>query len=113
MLERQDDSENAVCLVLTTFASLNEARQIGTQLIEQQLAACVNLTPGAESIYLWQGELCREAETVAVFKTVSAKLNDFEEKLQEIHPYDEPECLVLPVEAGSQGYLSWVRKMTE
>ena len=85
-------------VVLCTFPDLEKARQIGTLMVEMQRAACVNLLPGAESIYQWEGKLCREAEVLAVFKVA--------------HPYEVPEVLVLPVEGGNMAYLNWVAEQT-
>ncbi len=96
-------------VVLCTFPDAGKARQIGTQLIEKQLAACVNITPVVESIYRWQGKVLREKEAMGIFKTTKRKLDDFEQALEEIHPYEVPEIIVLPVAAGSEEYLEWVR----
>lgn len=112
MIERQNDSDESVALVLTTFAEAESARQFGTRLIELQLAACVNLLPGVESIYRWKGDVEVEGECFMLMKTTRARLEALEAWVQEHHPYEEPEFLVLPVEAGSAGYLHWVRRNT-
>ena len=102
-------AETGVQVVLCTFPDLPQARQIGTALVERQLAACVNLVPGIESIYQWEGKICHETEILAVFKVAAERFEDFEAALQELHPYDIPEVLALPVAAGSERYLDWVR----
>ena len=109
MLERQNDTSDAVVLVLTTFADAERARHIGTQIVELQLAACVNMVPGVESLYQWKGDLEVERECLCLLKTTQKRVKALEEWLQENHPYEEPEFLVFPASAGSKGYLEWVR----
>jgi periplasmic divalent cation tolerance protein len=99
--------ENAV-VVLCTFPDLDQARQIGAALIETQVAACVNLLPGVESIYRWQGKVERAGEVLAVFKTT--RYPDLEAKIRELHPYEVPEVLALPVAAGLPAYLGWLEE---
>jgi periplasmic divalent cation tolerance protein len=105
-------AEEQVLVVLATFPDLVKARQIGTLMVEMQLAACVNLLPGAESIYQWEGKLCREAEVLAVFKVARGREQALSEALVEAHPYEVPEVLVLPVEGGNETYLRWVAGQT-
>ncbi|MEX2580151.1 MAG: divalent-cation tolerance protein CutA [Verrucomicrobiales bacterium] len=109
MIERQNDAENPVLLVVTTFPNPDVARQLGARLVESQLAACVNLIPAVESIYRWRERIENETETVGLLKTTRARLGELEAWLQENHPYEEPEFIAVPVEAGSAGYLGWVR----
>ena len=99
-------------IVLCTFPNLEKARQIGTQLVESQLVACVNLVPQVESIYQWNGETQRDSEVLAIFKTRELLISKLEAELIERHPYDVPEFLVLPVDSGAEGYVKWIRKMT-
>ncbi len=109
MIERQNDAINRAVLVISTFADEDTARQFGTTVVESQLAACVNLIPGVTSIYRWQGKIETEGEVIALMKTTAEKLVDLEAFLQKNHPYDEPECVVVPIESGSTGYLDWIR----
>ena len=97
-----------VQVVLCTFPDLAQARQIGTALVEKQLAACVNLIPGLESIYRWEGKVQREAEVLAVIKTTGVRLDELKRELLLVHPYEVPEVLALPVGEGSEAYLNWV-----
>ena len=101
-----------VQIVLCSFPDLAKARHIGTLLIEKQLVACVNLVPSVESIFRWEGKTSSEQEVLADFKTTSQRLYELEKELGALHPYEVPEFLVLPVEAGSRDYLSWVRSAT-
>jgi periplasmic divalent cation tolerance protein len=93
-------------VVLCTFPDLEQARQIGAAMVERQVAACVNLLPGVESIYRWQGKVERSGEVLAVFKTT--RYAELEAALRERHPYEVPEILALPVTAGLPAYLAWM-----
>jgi periplasmic divalent cation tolerance protein len=99
---------NDVRLVFCTFPSIDSARQIGTALVEKQLAACVNLIPGIESIYRWQGELENTRETLAIFKTSAEVYPAFEKALAELHPYDVPEIVAIEPSAVAETYAAWV-----
>ena len=95
-------------IVLTTFPNPEEARQIGTALLERQLVACLNFLPSAESLYRWKGKIMSETETLAMIKTTEENLADLEATFKELHPYEVPEFLVLPVGQGSEDYLKWL-----
>ena len=69
MIESQNDANDSVMVIFCTFPNTGEARQIGTVLVESQLAACVNIIPGIESIFQWQGKIQMESEVLAIFKT--------------------------------------------
>lgn len=99
-------------VVLCTFPSAEAARQIGTLLVEKQLAACVNLIPAVESIYRWQGKVESATETLAVFKTSAAAYPDFERELSALHPYDVPEIIAIEPAAVSESYSKWVHGET-
>jgi len=99
-------------LVLTTFPDAEQARQIGTALIERQLAACVNFLPGILSIYPWEGQIHQDQETLAIFKTRRPLLPDFQTALTAAHPYATPEFIVLAAESASSAYLAWVTAAT-
>ncbi len=96
-------------IVLTTTADAEEARRLGRMLVEERLAACVTLLPAVCSIYWWQGEIESANECLLLVKTSQERLKALESRLQELHSYETPEFLVLPVEAGSQAYLDWMQ----
>ena len=108
MIERQNGTSEDIITLITTFADAETARQIGTQLVESQLVACVNVLPGVESIFRWQGEVQLDAEAIALIKTTRGRLEELEAWLQTHHPYEVPEILVLTPESGSARYLQWV-----
>jgi periplasmic divalent cation tolerance protein len=95
-------------LVLTTAANPDDARRLARTLVEERLAACATLIPAAESIYRWEGRIESAAETLLLLKTAPDQLAALQARLHELHPYDTPEFLVLPVEAGSDRYLAWL-----
>lgn len=103
---------NNILVVLCTFPDVEKARQTGTALVEAQLAACVNLLPGIESIYSWQGAVERAGEVLAIFKTMASAWPAFEQRLRELHPYDVPEIVALKPEQVAESYARWVMEET-
>lgn len=97
-------------IILVTAPDVETAGRLVRTLVEERLAACGNIVPGLRSIYRWQGEVHDEAEVLIVLKTVEARVAAVIERVPQLHPYDVPEVLVLPVEAGSGAYLEWVRQ---
>src|SRR5579862_3272631 len=95
-------------LVLTTCASLEEARKISSALIERQLAACVNIVPQIESVYRWQGKVEEAREWLLLIKTTAERFPAVRDALLELHSYDVPECVAIAAEDGSAGYLDWI-----
>ena len=93
-------------VVFCTFPDVGQARVIAAELVERRLAACVNLLPGVESIYRWEGKVERAGEVLAVIKTT--RYPEVEAALKELHPYEVPEILALPVAAGLAAYLKWL-----
>ncbi len=100
---------NGLILVLCTFPDAVQARQIGTALVEMQLAACVNLWPGVESIYRWNGQIEQAAEVLGIFKTTSDAYPALAEALASMHPYEVPEIVALQPVAVADAYLAWLR----
>lgn len=95
-------------VVLCTFPDLEKARQIGTLIVEKQLAACVNLLPGVESIYRWQGNIESAGEILAIFKTTAAGYSALRDELISLHPYDVPEVVALEVDQVAEAYGKWI-----
>ena len=95
-------------LVLTTASSKEEARKIGRVLVERLLAACVNIVPQVASIYRWEGEVEEAEEWLLIVKTTRRAFERVREAILELHSYDVPECICLPIEDGSVEYLSWI-----
>jgi periplasmic divalent cation tolerance protein len=97
-------------LVLTTTANPEEAARLGGALVEERLAACATLIPGAQSIYRWQGKIESAMETLLLLKTGPEQLAALEARLHELHSYQTPEFLVLEVDAASKPYLDWLEE---
>ena len=94
--------------VLTTTGSAEEAERIGSALIERHLAACVQTFGPITSRYRWKGEVEEEREWQCLAKTEAARYTEVEAAIRELHSYEEPEILAIPILAGSKGYLDWV-----
>jgi periplasmic divalent cation tolerance protein len=105
------ESPTTARIVLTTVASAGEASRIGRVLVSERLAACVTVIPSVESIYEWQGKTEVATETLMLLKTDAARIPALELRLHELHSYETPEFLVLPVEAGSVSYLNWMQSV--
>ncbi|MGA3159770.1 MAG: divalent-cation tolerance protein CutA [Terracidiphilus sp.] len=97
-------------LVLTTTANPEEAARLGGALVEERLAVCATLIPGAQSIYRWQGKIESAMETLLLIKTGPEQLAALEARLHELHSYQTPEFLVMEVDAASKPYLDWLEE---
>jgi len=98
-------------VALVTCGSLKEARRIARHIVSKRLAACVNiqLSP-IESFYTWKGKLESAREHLLLIKTTSARLAKLEREVHRVHSYEVPEFIALPIIAGAEKYLSWLRK---
>ncbi len=103
-------TSDPVRVVLTT-AGREIGHEIARHLVESRLAACVNIT-GVSSFYRWKGEFCSDDEVLLVIKTTLSRVEAALAAIREIHPYELPEMIVLPVEGGYPPYLAWVREET-
>ena len=95
-------------IVLSTAGSEEEGARIAKSLVERKLCACVNLAPGVRSFYRWEGAVQDDAEVLLIMKTTQDKLEALSEHLAEIHSYDVPEMLAIPIDQGSAPYLEWL-----
>jgi periplasmic divalent cation tolerance protein len=95
-------------VLLSTVGTAEDAERIARALVERRLAACVNVVPGLVSVYRWKGEVRRDDERLLIIKTRAAKLEALREALVTLHPYDLPELVALPIEAGHAPYLAWL-----
>lgn len=100
-------------VVLMTAPDETVAESLVRRLLEERLVACGTIVPGAQSIYRWQGEVEHEAESLVIFKTTASAADRLVRRIPELHPYDVPEVLVLPVESGHSPYLDWLTRSTE
>jgi len=101
-------------LVLVTCATLEEARKIARGVVENHLAACVNIvTHAVESFYTWEGKLENSSEYLLMIKTTEERLEELQKEVLRLHPYDTPEFVVLPIVAGSEDYLKWLAESVD
>lgn len=103
-----DASQDRVWVVLVT-APEEIAGDMARNLVESKLAACVNVISGATSVYRWEGALHTDTESLLMAKVPAAAFPAFRDGVRRLHPYEVPEVLALPVEAGLTEYLDWVR----
>jgi periplasmic divalent cation tolerance protein len=95
-------------IVLTTAGSEEEARKIARCLVDQGLAACVNIIQRVESIYRWKGKTESAQEWLLIIKTTAERFPAVRDAIRELHSYDLPECIAFSVEDGSSPYLQWL-----
>jgi periplasmic divalent cation tolerance protein len=99
-------------VVLTTLPTDADAAALARALVEARLAACVNILPPMTSIYRWRDGLEEDAERQIVIKTTREKLPGLWERLRQLHPYDVPEFIALPIADGNETYLRWIAEST-
>ena len=96
-------------IVLSTCGDRETAERIAHRLVEQRLAACVNILPGVQSVYRWQGTVESASEVLILVKTKASLIQEVQSTIASLHSYDVPEFLVVPVFGGSHAYLAWLR----
>ncbi len=99
-------------IVFSTCASRKQAQQIARVIVEERLAACVQLLPPIQSVYRWEGAIEQSKEVLMLFKTTAARFSELEKRIAELHSYDTPEIVAVPVIAGAERYLAWLREST-
>ena len=97
----------------TTYPSIVEAEEAGRALVERRLAACVNIMPGMISHYRWQSEVERGEEAVMIIKTRASLADQVSDAVKELHSYETPAIVVLPVESVEKAYLAWLLEATD
>ena len=98
--------------MLITVGSEAEARNIATVLVEKRLVACVNILPGVQSIFRWEGEVAEERECLLMAKTVNSVFDHVASTVKSLHSYSVPEVIALPIQQGLSEYLSWIGEAT-
>ena len=104
--------ETGCVIVFTTIGSTADGRELASILVNERLAACVNVLGEMESVYRWKGAVENDRERQLIIKTTAERLPALKTRLHEIHTYDVPEFIVLPVIGGSDRYLNWLREST-
>jgi periplasmic divalent cation tolerance protein len=99
-------------LILCTCPDQATAERIAETVVGERLAACANLVPGLTSVYRWEGQIQRDTEWLLLVKTQAAVYPLLETRLRELHPYQTPEIIALPIQTGSAAYLDWIADNT-
>jgi len=100
-------------VVFVTCGSEEEGLKIANALVEEHLAACVNLISPIRSIYRWEGQIWHEKEWLLIIKTQKHRFEELERKVKSLHSYSVPEIISLPIVEGSSAYLDWIRENTK
>ena len=100
-------------VVLVTCGSEEEALKIANALVDDHLAACVNLVAPVRSIYRWEGKIWDEKEWLLIIKTQKQRFEALDKRVKSLHSYSVPEIISLPITEGSSAYLNWIRENTE
>ncbi|MCC7478677.1 divalent-cation tolerance protein CutA [bacterium] len=96
--------------VHSTFASADDATEVARKLVQERLCACAQIVPGVTSIYVWEEMLRHDEEVLLILKTTEGAWPALRDRLAELHPYDTPELIALPVQSASFDYSAWVRE---
>ena len=104
--------EKDCVVVWTTIGSTADGRGMASILVTERLAACVNVLPEMESFYRWKGQVEADHERQLVMKTTANRVAALKARVQELHEYEVPEFIVLPIVGGSDAYLNWIREST-
>lgn len=99
-------------VVLVTVSSKKEAQKLASCLLQEKLAACVNVIDGVESHFRWQGKIDKARETLLMIKTKKPLFNKLQERVKSLHSYEVPEIIALPIIAGYKKYLDWIDDST-
>ena len=99
--------------VITTLPNADAAAELAKNVVTERLAACANLIPALRSIYKWQGKVQDENEVMLLLKTREEHLDRLKLRILELHPYEVPEVLAIPVESGYRAYLEWIANETK
>lgn len=101
-----------VAVVYTTIDNIQDGRKIAHTLIEEQLVACVNIIPNIESVYRWKGKIENDEEIIMIIKTKDANVKKTIQRIKQLHSYELPNIIVLPIIGGLKDYLNYIENET-
>jgi periplasmic divalent cation tolerance protein len=101
-------TQPSIIVVLVTCPNRAAAERLARSVVEEGLAACVNVVPGLTSVYRWQGEVCQDREVLLILKTRRAVFSALARRIKSLHPYTVPEVIGIPVTMGAADYVAWV-----
>ena len=100
-------------LVLCTFPETESVKSVAETLVNEKLAACVNVIPGVQSIFRWQDKIDNANENILIIKTKDSLYDELEVRIKELHPYELPEIISVPIDKGLNKYLDWISESTK
>ena len=106
-------SVDDACLVFCTVPDTGSAERIAASLVEERLAACVNIVPGLVSVYRWEETVQRAAEMLLLIKTTPGVYDRLEARIRALHPYELPEIISVPIQTGQTDYIQWIKNNLE
>lgn len=104
--------ESGICMVYSTFGNLDDAKRVGKTLVEERLAACVNIIPKMLSFYWWEERIEEDEESILIAKTTSENADKVVERIRELHPYELPAILVIPLTEVLKDFADYVKSET-
>ena len=104
--------ESEICLVYSTFGNLDDAKRVGKTLVEERLAACVNIIPKIHSFYWWKEKIEEDEESILIAKITSENADKVVERIRELHPYELPAILVIPLIKVLKDFADYVKSET-
>jgi periplasmic divalent cation tolerance protein len=99
-------------IVFVTTSDGAEAARIAETLVNERLAACVNIVAEVQSVYRWEGKVARDAEALMIIKSTQDRYDELERRIRQLHTYTTPEVIAIQIERGSEDYLRWLREST-
>ena len=103
-------SKIEILMVFVTVPGLKEGRRISKEILTSRLAACVTVVPDVRSMYWWEGKIVRASEAMLLVKTTKIQYQKLERKIMELHPYQVPEIIAIPLVEGLPQYLGWIKR---
>jgi periplasmic divalent cation tolerance protein len=104
---------NSVLIAYCTIPNIETGKDLSKMLINQRLAACVNLVPNLISVFKWNDQMHEDPEVLMIIKTTAARKEELQEVLKQNHPYKNPEIIFVPVTSGYPPYLQWIQEETQ
>ena len=107
------EESKSYIIVFVTTGSVEEAQKVGRALVEDRLVACTNIISPIQSIFQWQGKVSDEGEALLMAKTRASLFNDIVVRVKQLHSYEVPEIIAIPIVAGAEDYLNWIAEETK